>query len=39
MNKSQFLTVILTLSPEEINEYILEKGKEPKLVRGIIYEE
>ena len=39
MNKSEFLDTLLSLSPEEINEFILEKGKEPKLVRGMIYEE
>jgi hypothetical protein len=39
MKKSEFLEILLSLSPEEINQLILEKGKEPKLVRGVIYDE
>ena len=39
MKKSDFLKVLLSFSPEKINEIIQEKGKEPKLVRGVIYEE
>ena len=38
MNKSSFLELLLSVSPEEINKIIKEKGKEPKLVRGVIYE-
>ena len=37
MKKSDFLKILLSVSPEEINRIIQEKGKEPKLVRGIIY--
>lgn len=37
MKKSEFLKILLSTSPEKINEIIKEKGKEPKLVRGIIY--
>ena len=37
MNKSDFLKVLLSVSPEKINQIIKEKGKEPKLVRGVIY--
>lgn len=37
MKKSDFLKILLSVSPEEINKIIQEKGKEPKLVRGIIY--
>lgn len=37
MKKSEFLELLLSLSPEEINKIIQEKGKEPKLVRGVIY--
>lgn len=39
MKKSDFLNLLLSISPEKINEIIKEKGKEPKLVRGVIYEE
>lgn len=39
MKKSDFLKLLLSVSPEEINKIIKEKGKEPKLVRGVIYEE
>lgn len=35
---STFLKILLSASPEEINEIIKEKGKEPKLIRGVIYE-
>lgn len=38
MKKSDFLEVLLSISPEEINKIIKEKGKEPKLVRGVIYD-
>lgn len=38
MKKSDFLNVLLSLTPEEINKLIKEKGKEPKLVRGVIYD-
>ena len=39
MKKTDFLKLLLSVSPEEINKLIKEKGKEPKLVRGVIYEE
>ena len=39
MKKSDFLELLLSISPEEINKLIQEKGKEPKLVRGVIYDE
>ena len=39
MKKSDFLKLLLSVSPEDINKIIKEKGKEPKLVRGVIYEE
>jgi hypothetical protein len=39
MKKSDFLKLLLTVSPEQINRIIKEKGKEPKLVRGVIYDE
>lgn len=38
MKKSDFLALLLTTSPEKINQIIKEKGKEPKLVRGVIYD-
>lgn len=38
MKKSSFLELLLSVSPEEINRIIKEKGKEPKLVRGVIYD-
>ena len=38
MKKSDFLELLLSISPEEINKLIQEKGKEPKLVRGVIYD-
>ena len=38
MKKSDFLKLLLSVSPEEINKIIKEKGKEPKLVRGVLYE-
>ena len=38
MKKSDFLKLLLSISPEQINKIIKEKGKEPKLVRGVIYE-
>ena len=38
MKKSNFLKLLLSVSPEEINRLIKEKGKEPKLVRGVIYD-
>lgn len=37
MKKSDFLKILLSASPEDINRIIKEKGKEPKLIRGIIY--
>lgn len=39
MKKSDFLKLLLSVSPEQINKIIKEKGKEPKLIRGIIYED
>ena len=39
MKKSDFLRILLSATPEEINKIIQEKGKEPKLVRGVIYDE
>lgn len=39
MKKSDFLKLLLSATPEMINKIIKEKGKEPKLVRGVIYEE
>ncbi len=39
MKKSDFLKLLLSVSPEEINKIIKEKEKEPKLVRGVIYDE
>ena len=38
MEVSTFLKVLLSASPEEINDIIKDKGKEPKLIRGVIYE-
>lgn len=38
MKKSDFLNILLSVSPEQINKIIQEKGKEPKLVRGVIYD-
>lgn len=38
MKKSDFLSILLSVSPEKINQIIQEKGKEPKLVRGVIYD-
>ena len=38
MKKSDFLKLLLSVTPEEINKIIKEKGKEPKLVRGVLYE-
>ena len=38
MKKSDFLELLISLSPEDINKLIKEKGKEPKLVRGVIYD-
>lgn len=38
MKKSDFLELLISLSPEQINKLIQEKGKEPKLVRGVIYD-
>lgn len=39
MKKSDFLQLLLSVSPEKINDIIKEKGKEPKLVRGVLYDE
>lgn len=39
MKKSDFLKLLLSVSPDQINKIIKEKGKEPKLIRGIIYED
>lgn len=38
MKKSDFLELLISLSPEDINRLIKDKGKEPKLVRGVIYD-
>lgn len=38
MKKSTFLEILASLSHEEINKLIKEKGKEPKLIRGVIYD-
>lgn len=38
MKKSDFLKLLLSTSPEQINKIIQDKGKEPKLVRGVIYD-
>ena len=38
MKKSDFLKLLLSISPEQLNKMIQEKGKEPKLVRGVIYD-
>ena len=38
MKKSDFLNLLLSVSPEQLNKIIKEKGKEPKLVKGVIYE-
>lgn len=32
MDKRNFLDILIRNSPEEINEYILKKGKKPKSV-------
>lgn len=38
MKKSDFLNLLLSISPKDITRIIMEKGKEPKLVRGVIYD-
>lgn len=38
MKKSDFLKLLLSVTPEQLNKIIKEKGKEPKLVRGVIYD-
>ena len=38
MKKTDFLQLLLSVSPEDINRIIQEKGKEPKLIRGVIYD-
>lgn len=37
MKKSDFLKLLLVMDHMDITEYIEKKGKEPKLVRGMIY--
>jgi len=37
MKKSDFLKLLLVMNHKDITNYIAEKGKEPKLVRGMIY--
>ena len=37
MDKTSFLTFLSESTPEEINQYILTKGKPPKLINPLIY--
>ena len=37
MKKSDFLKLLLVMDHRDITNYIAEKGKEPKLVKGMIY--
>lgn len=37
MSKENFLNIINSLSIEEINKIITEKGKQPKLITPVIF--
>lgn len=37
INKKEFLSILNTLSIEEINEVIKQKGKQPKLITPAIF--
>ena len=37
MNKEDFLNIINSLSIEEINKIIKEKGKQPKLITPVVF--
>ena len=37
IDKDAFLKFLASSSPEEINQYILNKGKPPKLIEPLIY--
>lgn len=37
MKKSEFLKLLTVMDHKQITQYIADKGKEPKLVRGMIY--
>ena len=36
INKENFLTLISSMTPEEINQLILERGKERKLIDPLV---
>lgn len=35
MDRKTFIDILMTFTPEELNEYIAQKGKERKFVNGI----
>lgn len=37
LGKDKFLKFLASSSPEEINQYILNKGKPPKLIEPFVY--
>lgn len=37
MKKESFIEILKSCTPEDINEIIKEKGKEPKLTKAIIF--
>lgn len=37
MNKSQFITFLQSLSIDEINKFIKDKGKEPKMRKPVVF--
>lgn len=39
MEKENFIEKLSNMSLEEINKFILEKGKSPKIIPGIIFDD
>jgi hypothetical protein len=37
MNKSEFISILMTATPEEINRYIEDKGKKGKPICPVIF--
>lgn len=37
IEKDNFIEFLASASPEEVNQYILEKGKPPKLIEPMIF--
>lgn len=37
MKKENFIELIASLTPQQLNELIAQKGKEPKLIKPVVF--